>query len=103
MVAGVCSPRAGKDRRRRILRRGGRRCWRPAARTPGTRGAPVLGRRRGGAEEVQRDVAEPPVASSCPEERRPRQIGDGGAAELAPMAAAVFCRGGARQGGARRG
>jgi hypothetical protein len=43
------------------------------------------------------------VASSCPEERRPRQIGDGGAAELAPMAAAVFCRGGARQGGARRG
>jgi hypothetical protein len=65
-------------------------------------GAPVLGRRRGGAEEVQRDVAEPPVASSCPEERRPRQIGDGGAAELAPMAA-VFCRGGARQGGASRG
>jgi hypothetical protein len=58
--------------------------------------AQVIFRRRGGAEEVQRDVAELPVASACPEERRPRQIGDGGAAELAPMAAAVFCRGGAR-------
>jgi hypothetical protein len=36
---------------------------------------------QGEAEEVQCDVAEPPVASACPGERRPRQIADGGAAE----------------------
>jgi hypothetical protein len=40
-----------------------------------------LGRRRGEAEEVQRDVGEPLVVSACPGERRPRQIADGGAAE----------------------
>jgi hypothetical protein len=100
MVVGVCSPRAEKDRRRRILRRGGRRFWRPAARPPGTRGAPVLGRRRGEAEEPQRFHVNPRAASAWPGGRRRRRIGRRPARGGHRRRRAVFLAGG---GAVRRG
>jgi hypothetical protein len=75
----VCSPRAEKDRRLRISRRGSRRCWRPTARPPGTGGAPTLGWRRGGAADVQLGVTNFMARFNCSGRQRQRRTGDGGA------------------------